>query len=127
MVKMNEFIEFKYHKSIWSKLRIYPTQCENENNAFFKAFSSYFILLVLITFNISSGTFVYENASQFTVALRACLFITGISQAIGMFYNYGLKLNEIQAVHIELQEIIDKMDDKGNENCYKSASFVGIT
>lgn len=111
---MKKFIAFKYHKSIWFKLRFYSTQCKNENILFFKSITTHFILLVLIAFNISSGTFVYENVSQFTVALRACLFITGISQAIGMFYNYGLKLNEIRAVHNKFQEIIDKIN-KGNK------------
>lgn len=110
MAKMNDFIEFKYHKTILSKLGVYPIQCDNEkNNEFFKSFATNYVLLILIAFNISSGTFVFENISKFAVALRACLFITGISQAIGMFYNYGLKLDEIHAVHTKLQKLIDNI------------------
>lgn len=109
MVKIKGFNVFKYHKIALIKLRIYPTSAQNKINVFFKSFASYYILIVLIAFIISSIVFVVQNLSEFTDALRSCMFIFGVCQAIGMFYYYGINASKMQTVHIKLQETIDEM------------------
>lgn len=69
---------------------------------------SYYVLLNLIAFIASSIVFVYQNISHYDIALRACLFIFGVSQTVGMFYSYKTNLNRIQDVHSQLNEIVDK-------------------
>lgn len=92
---MNKFKVLKYHDFALTKLLIYPSV-------------TYYILLNLIAFVASSIVFVYQNISQFDVALRACIFVFGVSQTVGMFYSYGTNLSRIQAVHAKLNEIINK-------------------
>lgn len=72
------------------------------------SFINYCILFSLISFIVSAATFVYENLSELTVALRACNFIFFGIQTVGMFFSYAISLNKIHVVHAELQEIIDK-------------------
>lgn len=72
-------------------------------------FIKYFILLNSAAFIVQNFVFVYLNTSQFDAVLGSCIYIFGICQSAGMFLCYAFNLNKIQAVHIELQKIIDKI------------------
>lgn len=93
---MNKFKVLKYHDFALMKLVIHP-------------FVIYYVLLNFISFIASSVAYVYQNASQVDIALRASPFIFGACQAFGMFYTYGMNLSEMQAVHSKLNKISGKI------------------
>lgn len=57
---------------------------------------------------ISSGLFVYKNVSQFELALHTSLIVIAGFQCGGMVLGVGLKMDKVKALHIKLQEIVDK-------------------
>lgn len=107
MVEVQSFVAFKYHKFVLTKLGIYPTESQNGINTFFKSFSSYYILIVLAAYDIADAVFVFENLTDFSNALRGCIFIVSAFQANSMFFCYGRNVHKIYDVHMKLQEIID--------------------
>lgn len=109
MVEQKALSVFKYQTLVLTKLGIYPTEFRNENNLFFKSFSSYCVLFFLIGYVITGSAFVYVHLSDFTAALRAVIFVIGIGQAAGIYYCYGINVNKIQIVHVKIQEIIDEI------------------
>lgn len=69
-------------------------------------------MIVLSAYAVASAVFVFENLSDFSLALRAGMFIVSASQANGMFFCYGINVNEIQIVHTKLQEIVDEISER---------------
>lgn len=57
--------------------------------------------------------YAYQNIVDFNAALRATLFTIGTVQAMGMFVCFGLNATKVQAVHFELQELVEKSQTKG--------------
>lgn len=107
MVEMKAFDVLKYQKLVLTTLGIYPTASQNGTTLFLTSFSSYCVLLVLICYAMMGSAFVLANLSELTTALRAVIFIIGVSQATAMFFCYGINVGQIRTVHIKLQEIID--------------------
>lgn len=109
MGETKRFNAFKYHRLFLTQLGIYPTQSQSSSIVFFKSWGSYYVLLTLSTVFISASVFMYENLSEFTVAVRQSILIIATVQCVGMFFYFGINVNEIHAVHSKLQEIIDKI------------------
>lgn len=61
-----------------------------------------------MTFIISSIVFAHQNVIDFNATLRACLFAIGTVQAMGMFISFALNTTKVHAVHLKLQELVDK-------------------
>lgn len=101
---------FKYHTFVLAKiLRIYRIASEDDKfNVFFKSFTPYCVQIILFIYVLTGSAFVYENISDITLALRACIFIIGVIQAMCMFYCYGTNASNIKIVHIRLKEIIQE-------------------
>lgn len=109
MAKIRGYRMFKYHKWILAKLRIYQAQPQNEINIFLKSFSFYYEVILTIAFDTSNIVFQIQHISQdFSVALRACIFLTANTQAMFMFLFYGINVTKIRDMHIKLQRIIDE-------------------
>lgn len=120
---MKELNVFKCHKLVLMKLGIYPIHSHSKVNVFFKSFVSYYISLILIAVIVLGAILIVKNVSEFTVALCTSLLIFGASQSAGMFCCYGINMSRIQAVHLKLQEIVDKIA-KGTIYAYFKALLV---
>lgn len=77
-------------------------------NQFYRSPRVYLILGALVSGIISSTLDMFNNSSNFTRKLDAILMIVALSQAVGMFLNYGLKMTKINALYLEFQSIVDK-------------------
>lgn len=109
MVEIKGFNEFKYHTFVLSKiLRIYQIASQDEINVFYRSFAPYCVLIILSIYVITGSVFVYQNISDITFALRACIFIIGVIQAMFMFYFYGTNATQIKIVHFRLKKIIQE-------------------
>lgn len=109
MAEIKAFTVLEYNRFGLTKLGIYRTTAENETNVFFKAFSSYYIIVLLLAYMTMGSVFIYVHLSDISIALRAVLFIMGGVEAVGMFFFYGINVNMIQIVHTKLQGIVDEI------------------
>lgn len=104
---MFKFTVLKYNKFVLTHLGILSKQLSSQTcirNA-----SSNYILWTMTAFVMASVIFVLRNTSQFDVALRTCAIAVGTSQSIGMYFCFGANIRKINALHLKLQEIIDKL------------------
>lgn len=108
MVEMQSFNVLKYHTFVLSNiLRIYRIASQNEISVFYKAFSTYYVLITLLFFVTFGMAFVFANLAQFPLALRALTFITGSFQAMCMYYCYAKNSSNTKIIHNKLQAIVD--------------------
>lgn len=107
---MVKFTVLKYNEFILTQFGIFSKQSSNQtySNVFFKALSSYYILLTMAAFVVSSSIFVYQNSEQFDVALRVFTVSIGTAQSIGMFFSFGKNIKKVNTLHHKLQEIVDE-------------------
>lgn len=103
MAKMLSIDVFKYHNFVLSKiLRIY-----SETSEYYEAFSTYYVLIVLLTFVTSGIAFCFAHLADLALAIRALTFITGSFQAMCMYFFYVKNVSKTRIVHIKLQAIVD--------------------
>lgn len=108
MAPLKSFGVIGYNTFLLDKiLNIYKIASESETNPFFKSFGVYYMLILLLLYNLSGTIFVIINLSDLIVALRAVVFILGGVEAVGMFYCYAVKASDVVIVHTKLQEIVD--------------------
>lgn len=106
---MVKFKVLKYNEYILIQLGIFSDEfSQNPSDCFFKLLKICYILLISGSFVISGSLFAYQNAAQFTVALRTCAFTCGAAQAFGMLFCFGLNTTKVRAVHHKLQALADK-------------------
>lgn len=74
---------------------------------FLTSFCTYFVLFHTTTCIVGSTVFAYQNLERFDVALKTCFVIISTFQVFGTFISFGLKMNLVHLVHLELQEIVD--------------------
>lgn len=90
------------------RLGVYSHNLLGKTNEFFKSIGSYVILIHLLLAMISSSAFIYKNPTDFQAALDSFVIIIAVCQAFGAFLNIGLKMMNIKALHLKLQEIVDE-------------------
>lgn len=107
---MVKFTVLEYNEFLLYQFGIFSTELSNRTSryVFFKTLSSYYILLTTTAFVVASVIFVLENPSQFDVALRTSAIAIGTAESIGMYFCYGTKTTEVNAVHLKLQAIINE-------------------
>lgn len=107
MNKLEKVIVLKYHHRLTYR-RIFSIQFPNRIGGFFKLFVPFYILSCLISFILSCCVFIYQNDVDFNETLRTCFHIIAISQVLGMFYFYGINVNQIKDIHPKLQGFVDE-------------------
>lgn len=107
MNKLEKLIVLKYHRLL-TRFGIFSIRFGKKVTAYLKLLAPFYILLSLISFILSCAVFIYQNDVDFNETLRSCFHIVAISQAIGMFYCYGINVNRMQAIHHKLQELVDQ-------------------
>lgn len=106
---MSKFKVLNLNEYILTQLGIFSNQnSEKQSDVFFKSPRVCYILLISGSFIISSLSFAYRNSAQITVALRTYTFTLGSSQGFFMFICFGLNITKVRAVHLKLQEFVDK-------------------
>lgn len=104
---MMKFKVLKYHEIILLKLGVFPIR------GAFKAPIIYYSILISVSLDVSLSLFVLQNTEQFDLVLRNSLFILGNSQALGMFICFYINASNVQAIHLKLQDIVDKSTATG--------------
>lgn len=104
----NKLNVLKYNEFILSRFGMYRDHLRNSINDFNAFALNFYILFVSVAFMISSTIFAHQNLAQFDIALRTSIFVLGTAQSLGMFISFGLNKVKVQAVHVKLQELIDK-------------------
>lgn len=90
-----------------SWLGIYSYQLKESTIEFYKSTLAYFILFHLMLLFFSCIVFAHES-QDFKKKLEAIPLIVAAIQAFGSFLNVALKMKEIKALHLKLQEIVDE-------------------
>lgn len=104
---MKEFKVLKYNEIVLLKLGIFSKNMDSIRGSSMPPIIFYAVL-ISVSFIVSLSLFVVENTAQFDVVLRNCLFILGSAQAFGMFISFCFNASNIQVIHAELQDIVDK-------------------
>lgn len=97
------------NQAYMARLGIYSYDLNNPTNEeFFKHFMSYYILASATICCISSYAFIMHNITQVKQSLNAFKIIISALQFGGMFLYVGLNLDKVKALHLKLQDIVDK-------------------
>lgn len=73
-----------------------------------KSLATYYLVMCPIVANICSLAFVHNNWNDFKGVLEAFLVIIAVNQSVGAYLTIRFKVNDVQLLHIQLQEIVDK-------------------
>lgn len=105
---MTKFEVLQINKILENKC-IYSYHLTSPIHNFWKSASTYYILLVLTCFPItSSSVFVYRNLSQFELALQTIRIVIAGFQSAGMFLSIGSNMDNVKALHFKLQKIVNE-------------------
>lgn len=107
---MISFKVLKHNQSLMSRLGIYSYRLNEPTNEFFKSITGLYMLFIVIAFYLASGScFIYKNLAQLRMALEGLLLVIAGLQCGGMFFNIGLEMKTVKALHIKLQAIVDEV------------------
>lgn len=111
---MSKFKVLKLNESILIQLGIFSNQFPKEpSHGVFNPLKVYYILFISASFVLSASVFVYQNAAQFTLALRTCEFLVGSAQGAVMLICFSASLSKIRVVHLKLQKLVDELTLEG--------------
>lgn len=71
----------------------------------------YYILWVQAATLASSVVLVYKNWPTIELISNACIVVVGSYQVFGMYFGFILRLDKVEAVHSQLQQIVNKQGD----------------
>lgn len=110
---MAKFKVLEYNQKFMSRFGIQSHNLNEPTNEFFKSPATYYVLINVILFTIiSSAIFIYENVSQFELALQTSIIVIAGLQCGGMFLTFGLNIKKVKELHINLQNFVDEGDLK---------------
>lgn len=105
---MNKLKVLTFNQAIMSKLALYSTESIDPVSEFFKSpITYYFLFNAFILDIISCGIFVYQNFTHFELALETFFVVIAGLQSGGMFLSFGLKLDKVKSLQLELQKIVN--------------------
>lgn len=125
---MVKFKVLKYNQIFMSWLGIHSKHLNEPTNEFFKSFRSYYVLIIMTIAILSCGRYFFTNLSEVQMALGALKIGWAGVQCIGMFIGIGLKMEQIKAMHLKLQEIVDENPDfywTTEQRCRKLTKALG--
>lgn len=108
---MAKFTVLKYNEFVLNQLGISAKESSYQtyrSNVFFKALSTYYILLSQVAFVVASLMFGYRNSKQFEIVLRVFTVTMGTAQSITMFFTFGKNIAKVHALHATLQRDVDE-------------------
>lgn len=103
-------VKFKVLQMPVTRLWTFPHRLSYPAADFFKSFTAYYFSFNIIAFIITSAVFVYQNSTNFIMALRTSMVCFGCSQALGMFLSVGFNIMKVKKLHLKLQEIVNETD-----------------
>ena len=102
---MAKFTVLKYNQLFMGRLGFFHLKFSTEE--FQKSVVAYLILVHLILLTISSAVFAI-NSSDVTKKLDAVILIVAGAQSAGCYLSVALNTKKVNALHLELQGIVDK-------------------
>lgn len=83
-----------------------------ETNEFFKSILPYFFLIVSICSVLSAAAFIHSSWPHLEIILQSASIASfGMSQSVGVFFAFGLKMKRVKALNFRLQDIVDEQGD----------------
>lgn len=106
---MAKFRVLEHIRIVLTRLGMYPQSITGPNPDIIKTLTGYHIIFIICAlFITSSSLFVYQNISQFELALETSLIVIAGFQIGGMLLSIRLKMKEIESLHYILQDVVDK-------------------
>lgn len=94
----------------WLGVRSY--RFTGQTNEFFNSIIPYYLLLVGISYTLSSFVYSYMKWPRLEMMSDAILIGLGGVQIICIFFCFGSKMRTIKEVHLKLQQIVDEQGDE---------------
>lgn len=91
-----------------TRIGIYSNNLFNPTNKCINLSLAWFIVFNLLMVLISSTVFIEKNLSNFKAVLETVLVMVAAIQSLGAYLNTAVKTHKVKAVHLKLQEIVDK-------------------
>lgn len=107
---MTQFTVLKNNGNLMKRLGYFSHESlTSQSNDFFKSPWTFYIFFISPSFVISTAVFVYRNVtSQLNTALRTGIVLLGECQSFGVFISVGNQMQNIKAMHLKLQKIVDE-------------------
>lgn len=106
---MVKFSVLKYNQVCMAWFGIYSHNLNEPSNEFFGSFATYWTLVSMVLAILSSAWYILENRTiHVKESLGAFKIAFAAFQSTGMFLSFGMKLRDIKALHLKLQQIVDK-------------------
>lgn len=107
---MTQFTVLKNNGNLMKRLGFFShDSLTSQSNDFFKSPWTYFVLFISPSFILSTAVFVYRNVTtQLNTALRTGIVLLGECQSFGVFNSFGNQMQNIKAMHLKLQKIVDE-------------------
>lgn len=106
---MTEFKVLKYSQVYMTFLGLYSNRLTEPTNEFFPSVGSCYMLPLIFVAFTSSATFVVKHYStDIMAAVGALKLFFSAFQCGGMFLGFGLKMVNVKALHLELQQVVDE-------------------
>lgn len=94
---------------VLTRLGMYPQSVSGPKPDIVKTLTGYHIIFIICAmFITSSSLFVYQNISQFELALETSLIVIAGFQIGGMLLSVRTHMKEIEELHFILQDVVDK-------------------
>lgn len=98
-----------YDQKFMYILGIHSYNLNSQSNDFFKSAASYHVLTFMTIGTVGSLWYFFTNLSvNLKSAFGALKVAIAAVQVLGMFFGTGMKMKQIKALHLRLQEIVDK-------------------
>lgn len=111
---MSKFKVLKYNEYFMKWLGVASYDLTDKSNEFFNSILPYLILILSICYVLSSIGFTYLNWPQFEIISGSCIVALSGTQTGGMFFSFGLRMKQVKAVHLQLQQIVDSEGKKNS-------------
>lgn len=109
---MAKFRVLKSNQDIMARFGIHSHRLTEPVNEFFRSIMTYFMLFHIGALCIgSSCVFIHQHRSDLELALATCSIVVAGFQCGGMFLSVGLKMITIKALHLKLQDVVNKGGD----------------
>lgn len=116
---MAKFKVLEINQLIMTRLGIYSFNLTEPTNEFFKSFCCYYFSVALALCAILSGMYVcsiWHDQAKFRLALEAIIVSIGCIQSLGAYLNVGFNMKKVKALHMKLQNMVDKGESEAIEH-----------
>lgn len=108
MESTTTFHVLKHNRMLMQWMGIYPKSLIETKNQFFKTPIVYeFLFCAFVCDIFSSCVFIYQDSSPLGTNLDPFFIVISGLQCGGMYFSLGIQQQNVQALHVKLQQIIE--------------------